>query len=726
MGVKHHCAILVWAGALALLLALVWLPQKVLALSCSSQNDGNWNDASRWSCGRIPTAEDDVTVAHAVSLSAAAVTNNLTIDSGGSLSLGGYGLTISGNFTNNGSFSAGSGTVTFNRDGDQTISGTSTTNFYILALNMGSSNTNVLDVLSPITINSGNLTLSNGTFKLSSDSNLAISSGSYTIPASGGLWVNGGTVGIGTSSGSLILYGSLRVSDGALNIGNSFGNSLRYHTGSTLTFEGGIINIAGRLARDGSSTQTTSYSQSGGVVTVVTKGSGDSTYAGFDIGAAGSSFTMSGGSIIIQQSTSAPQDYYNVASTYSSTGGTLQIGNDSTLTGQTIRINSTVPVFHLKIYSVNAPTAQLVSNDLTVNGDFNIQAGAVFNTNGRAINLSGDFGNSGTFTHNNGTVTLNGSNPQSIAGASDFYNLAVNNAAGVSLNGDQTVAGTLTLNNGLLSLGSYHLTLGGAAAIAGSPSASAMIVPTGSGELRKTFTGAGSFTFPVGDHSSTAEYSPVTLNFSEGTFSSAYAAVRLVDDKHPNNGASDKYLTRYWTVTQSGISDFDCTATFSYVQDDVVGDEANIAGTKWNGSAWTQLGQVNAETNQFSGAVDSFSDFSGGPYEPTNAPLAGFTAAAVPAGIALQWQTSVELDLLGFHLYRADSALGAQSRLNASLIPAGGLGSAAGYALLDGGVLPGGRYFYWLELVSIAGSTLVGPVESSYYRLFAPLVALIP
>jgi hypothetical protein len=84
------------------------------------------------------------------------------------------------------------------------------------------------------------------------------------------------------------------------------------------------------------------------------------------------------------------------------------------------------------------------------------------------------------------------------------------------------VNGALTLINGTISLGAYNLLLGNSSLISGSPSASAMVVATGTGELRKGFFSGfrGSFLFPVGDVTRTTEYSPVTLSFNAGTFGS--------------------------------------------------------------------------------------------------------------------------------------------------------------------------------------------------------------
>ena len=60
-------------------------------------------------------------------LTAAAATKNLNIGSGRALSLGSYTLSIAGDFTNNGTFNANTGTVVFNGSTTQTISGSSLT-----------------------------------------------------------------------------------------------------------------------------------------------------------------------------------------------------------------------------------------------------------------------------------------------------------------------------------------------------------------------------------------------------------------------------------------------------------------------------------------------------------------------------------------------------------------------------------------------------------------------
>jgi PKD repeat protein len=183
-----------------------------------------------------------------------------------------------------------------------------------------------------------------------------------------------------------------------------------------------------------------------------------------------------------------------------------------------------------------------------------------------------------------GTVTLNGTSPQSISGAGIITTatnstIEISNSNGVNLNSSIAMNGNLKLTNGLLTLGSSNLVLGTASVITGTPSATAMVVATGTGQLQKGFAASfiGNFIYPVGDNTGTAEFSPVTLNFTSGTFGSGnYTGVNLVNAKYPADPNTGSYLKRYWTVTQSGITGFICNVIFQYVMADVNGTENQI------------------------------------------------------------------------------------------------------------------------------------------------------
>lgn len=236
------------------------------------------------------------------------------------------------------------------------------------------------------------------------------------------------------------------------------------------------------------------------------------------------------------------------------------------------------------------------------------------------IKLTGDWSNNATSGNvfvngdTDGEVQFVGTTAQAIAGnQTDFEKLTINNALGLSLSSSTNVNGNLGLTSGNITLGTNNLTLATTSTIVGTPSSTNMIVATGTGELRKNFSTMGSFTFPVGDATVTAEYSPVTLNFTSGTFGAgAYAAVKLTDAKHAQNTTTGSYITRYWTLNQSNISSYSCNASATYQTADVVGTEANMFGAYWNGTQWVKSSAVTTASNLVSATLTSLNDLTAG------------------------------------------------------------------------------------------------------------------
>jgi hypothetical protein len=103
------------------------------------------------------------------------------------------------------------------------------------------------------------------------------------------------------------------------------------------------------------------------------------------------------------------------------------------------------------------------------------------------------------------------------------------------------------------------------------------------------------------------------------------------------------------------------------------------------------------------------------PANPTAVTLAGFTAHSTASAISIDWETALEINILGFNLYRAAALDGSQTRLNDDVIPSQASGSLGGasYAFLDDTALPGIKYYYWLEVVPVNGSPeRHGPVSA--------------
>ena len=113
---------------------------------------------------------------------------------------------------------------------------------------------------------------------------------------------------------------------------------------------------------------------------------------------------------------------------------------------------------------------------------------------------------------------------------------------------------------------------------------------------------------------------------------------------------------------------------------------------------------------------------------------AGDTAALVgepgvdpeAATIRVQWETSQEVDNLGFNLYRSGTRSGPKRKLNQEMIPSqvppGSPGGAV-YSWLDETAMTGATYYYWLESLDVSGqAALFGPATAGGVRIYLPLV----
>jgi len=107
--------------------------------------------------------------------------------------------------------------------------------------------------------------------------------------------------------------------------------------------------------------------------------------------------------------------------------------------------------------------------------------------------------------------------------------------------------------------------------------------------------------------------------------------------------------------------------------------------------------------------------------DPTAANTLSFSSQESESKAILNWETSNESDNLGFNLFRATSADGTRKQINPALIPTnvppGSLEGAA-YSYTDGGsdlgsgLSAGQTYYYWLQSVSVSGTTeTFGPVS---------------
>lgn len=260
--------------------------------------------------------------------------------------------------------------------------------------------------------------------------------------------------------------------------------------------------------------------------------------------------------------------------TLSPTGTTAVSIDNLTITNGTLNFNLTGPTTGMH----------------QIQGNITVQAGAVLNfapASASTISFSGGIQQILTTP---GTLTMNANTTFEIANGSDL-----------TLNSPLNLTGNLKLTSGLLSLGNNNCTMSASSVITGTPSASAMIVPTGTGQFIKTFNAGftGTVTFPVGDSTGIPEYSPVTLNFTSGTFAAgSKIGVNLVNAKYPSDPNTVNYLNRYWTVTPTGITGYSCDAAFQYVPADVNGNEQQMFSMQVVPTPFTDFSIVNFGLHQ--------------------------------------------------------------------------------------------------------------------------------
>lgn len=435
-----------------------------------------------------------------------------------------HALTLSGTLTSTGTvdFNTGGSTVdvTFDGSSNESITGAGSVDFNRLIVNKGTDQTSTLEAdITTMTITdtgagaTTSVELQNGTFIVSTGGTFTLStSGDFTIPATAKLDMNSNSPTMqmtGASAGTFVLYGGLQVSSGIFHVGNqtdqSTDNSIRFDgTAAEIIVDGGILNVGGSIrpvVTDASA--VLNFTLSSGTVSVArntttnqlrTNGNWSINDADFAINNTSSSFTMTGGVLEIIRPENGDGKAISISanvSTYSVTGGTVNILRDAhdafssnnTNLNSDIGIYSSVPFWNLNIgdgdYTGDIGNARdnnnldiRVLNDFTLNidntnsgeGSFDlhrVDQGPGSNNNGTNLEVGGSFTiTDGTFSVNNngsdGTTSFIGSG---LAGQTSPQ---VINSNGETL-GDVTInntSGSVDLGAALTISGDWTYTAG--------------------------------------------------------------------------------------------------------------------------------------------------------------------------------------------------------------------------------------------------------------------------
>ncbi len=317
---------------------------------------------------------------------------------------------------------------------------------------------------------------------------------------------------------------------------------------------------------------------------------------------------------------------------------------------------------------------------LTINN-----ASSVFNVGtAGSISVQGDITYSvGTFNGESATLALNGSSTQTITGAftgaSEFYNLQINNASGAALAGNVTIGNQLQLTSGLITPSTNTLLIDDGATISPTLGSSSSYI---NGKLYRFIRTTSDFVFPIGN---SGQYRPTTVGSVTNTiltwnceyFYSNPINHIDVDNINPTNTTDIKSVSEkeYWVIEDDGVpGSSNATIGLSWGEasrvssDGTIRDELEVMA--WNGVAgtWDNYGGDFPSGNgtEIFGTFHSLSQISfsqniitlgsGDINNPLPVELISFTGAATDNDIELQWSTASEKNNDYFEIQRSEDA----------------------------------------------------------------------
>ena len=143
------------------------------------------------------------------------------------------------------------------------------------------------------------------------------------------------------------------------------------------------------------------------------------------------------------------------------------------------------------------------------------------------------------------------------------------------------------------------------------------------------------------------------------------------------------------------------------------GGDWSIQGNYYNNSTLAQNTSVTFQTSADYANRQGY--WGNSQFNPTVVTMKEFMAQGFDGVVAIIWETGAEIDNLGFHLHRAESATGIYIRItDRFILVLGANPTAARYLFIDRRVDNGKTYYYKLEDIDFTGvSELHGPVEAT-------------
>lgn len=459
-----------------------------------------------------------------------------------------------------------------------------------------------------------------------------------TIGVNGDLTLNSGALSIGAATaGTLAVDGTTTMGGGTLNVVTAAGNG-------TVNLLGNLVINSGTITKPaGAGLAAINFAKASGTQTVTQAGGTLSGAITWGIGTGTTSNTV------------------QLLSNLAIGAGTVASRALASLDFQTFVLSGA------HTFTTVANTT-LISANTGASGAFTTLATGAFGSVQSTVARTYTAGTNFSFTASSDQSTGNG------VGAASVGTLTVNTTGGARVTltkpAGTTVPVTTSVNllSGILILNQCDLQMGPAATFTngGTFSASNMVATintaryTGGGgygriqQLIPNGTQSGlSYTFPLGDITGTAEYSPVTISNLgyTGATGTPYISFRVYNTKSSFDPSLNDYLNRHWSSASSSIpsaTGISFNATFTYVPADVVGTEANIrlynytvATGTWANKSVSGVGNVYTVTG-LTGSDIFDNDFTGRPDVP---PALYFRTASAGPNVyesAASWLVSTD------------------------------------------------------------------------------------
>jgi len=339
------------------------------------------------------------------------------------------------------------------------------------------------------------------------------------------------------------------------------------------------------------------------------------------------------------------------------------------------------------------------TGNINAAGDLTINSGTTFSGTTFAHTVGGNWVNNGTFSQGTGSVTFNGSAPQTLGGtsATTFYDFGINNTSAVTLGKPTSIQHILTFSNGNINSTNANLLIFNDGDGVFNPINGASDNSFVNGPVQKI--GNDPFAFPIGKEG--AGYHPAGIaDFSDpangGTFTAEYirSSARALSNNKAT-GLQAVSFCEYWNISNATTPTISARVRLTWSASSpcdpggYITDPGSIVVAHYNGTQWDNLGgTVGAGSTGISGSVETpdlvsgFSPFTIGTTNATLNPLPvtfiSFEGRKSAGGTQLTWKVAGEQNVSGYDVERK-TAGGQFAKIG--FVPANG---STSYTFTDG------------------------------------------